>query len=173
MQKKNTFEGKFHGNVTSHFSALIVTDFIPLSYFDWIAGFNSLLYWVVLGNPKTILCRPLGFNYLKILFFLMLFKMSPLKIAQKYPFWAHSGDLLKMLVLKKPGHVIHHRKENFIRISEMIKTSFWNKICKNDKLFTDFWRGVDELFAYSFLQVRTANNMQNFGLFSSFVTTRY
>ena len=27
--KKITFKGKFHGNVTSHFSALIVTDFIP------------------------------------------------------------------------------------------------------------------------------------------------
>ena len=81
-------------------------------------------YWVVLRNPKTVLCRPLGFNYHKILFFWMLFKMSPLRIAQKYPFWAHSGDLLKMLVLKKPGHVIYHRKENLIRISEMCKTSF-------------------------------------------------
>ena len=129
----------------------------PVMYFCPISAglLDLLLHLLNVRNPKEVFWPPGIGKCQKYTFVLLVFELSPLKIALKPPFFAPSSRFLETLRWIKPYHVIYQSKENFERISEIKVRSFWNEVRKNDKLFTVFLGGADELFAICYLCGKT------------------
>ena len=84
LNQKNGFLGKISSKCHDVF---FVTYRSPISYFGpvWTQLLDLLLHLLILRNPKEVFCPP-GIDLCqKYTFVLLVFEMSPLKIALKHP----------------------------------------------------------------------------------------